>query len=205
MPVTKRYDRAYFDRWYHDPRHAVVHHELLGRRVQLAIAATEYLLERPIRNVLDVGCGEARWRALVLRARPQARYVGVDSSEYVLRRYGKARGIRRGSLATLGRMKLPGLFDLVVCSDVLHYVSTAELRTGLRAIVRRMRGLAFLEVYPREDRTVGDDDGYQRRSAAAYRRRFREAGLIPLGLHVYAGPTIADRLGALESAGRMRA
>lgn len=202
MPPPKRYDRAYFDRWYHDPRHAVVHHELLGRRVQLAIAAAEYLLERPVRNVLDVGCGEARWRALVLRARPQARYVGVDSSEYVLRRYGRARGIRRGSLATLGRMKLPGQFDLIVCSDVLHYVPTPELRTGLRAIVRRLRGMAFLEVFPHEDETVGDDVGYQRRSAATYRRLFREAGLIRLGLHSYAAPRLADRLASLERAER---
>jgi SAM-dependent methyltransferase len=200
VPETKRYDRAYFDRWYHDPRHSVVHQDLLGRRVQLAIAAAEYLLERPIRNVLDVGCGEARWRAWILRARPKVRYVGVDSSEYVLRRYGKSRDIRQGSLGTLGRMKLPGRFDLIVCSDVLHYVATPELRAGLRAIARRLRGMAFLEAFPREDDTVGDDVGYQKRAAATYRRLFREAGLVRLGLHCYAGPALADRLTTLERA-----
>ncbi len=152
--------------------------------------------------MLDIGCGEARWRAWVLRARPQARYVGVDSSEYVLRRYGKARDIRRGSLATLGHMKLPGRFDLIVCSDVLHYVATPELRAGLRAIARRLRGMAFLETFPREDDTVGDDVGYQKRPAATYRRLFREAGLVHLGLHCYAGPSLADQLTSLERAER---
>ena len=61
--TRKVYDRAYFERWYRDPRHSVIQRDLLARRVQLAIAAAEYVLERPVRNVLDIGCGEAPWRA----------------------------------------------------------------------------------------------------------------------------------------------
>src|SRR5262249_2550286 len=141
-PRVKRYDRAYFERWYHDPRHAVIQHGLLARRVQLAIAAAEYLLERPIRSVLDVGCGEGAWRPLLLQARPGVRYVGVDSSEYAVRRFGRLRGIRLGRLGDVGRMGFARRFDLVVCSDVLHYVATPELRRGLRAITRLLAGTA---------------------------------------------------------------
>ena len=198
----KRYDRAYFDRWYRDPRHRVIHGGVLERRVQLAVAAAEFVLERPIRSVLDVGCGEAVWRAPLRQARPGVRYVGVDSSEYVVRRFGRSRNVRLGALGSLGRLRIGGPFDLIVCSDVLHYVPTAELRRGLRAREQRLAGGAFLETYPREDDTVGDDDGYLRRSAATYRRWFRAAGLIPLGLHCYAGRAVADQLGALEHAGR---
>jgi SAM-dependent methyltransferase len=196
--MTKAYDRNYFERWYRDPRHAVVQRDVLARRVQLAVSVTEYLLERPIRNVLDVGCGEAPWRALLRQARPRVRYVGVDSSEYVLERFGAKRGIRRGRLGQLGRLGLRGRFDLIVCSDVLHYVSADEAKRGLRAIARLLEGVAFIEVFAAEDDTIGDDDGYQRRSAATYRRLFRAAGLIPMGMHCYSGRRLNDRLLALE-------
>src|SRR5689334_9102190 len=101
---AKRYDRAYFDKWYRDARHAVVHGDVLARRVQLAVAAAEYLLERPVGSVLDVGCGEGRWRAPLLRARPRVRYVGVEPSPYAVARYGREREIVQARLAELKQL-----------------------------------------------------------------------------------------------------
>ncbi|HVP38930.1 MAG TPA: class I SAM-dependent methyltransferase [Candidatus Saccharimonadales bacterium] len=196
--MAKRYDGAYFERWYRDPRYTVVHRGVVQRRVRLAVAAAEYLLERKIRTVLDVGCGEAQWRGLLRRLRPGVRYVGVDSSEYAVRRYGRRRDIRGGSLGELGRLGLQGPFDLIVCSDVLHYLPTPEVRRGLAAIARLLGGLAFLEVFAAEDETEGDQEAFRRRSAAAYRRLFREAGLVPLGLHCYVGPGLSEVLTAFE-------
>jgi len=195
---SKIYDQAYFDRWYRDPRHAVIQRDVLARRVQLALSAAEYILERPVASVLDVGCGEAPWRALIRMARPAARYVGVDSSEYAVRRFGKRRNIRLGRFGDLPRLKLGGPFDLIVCSDVLHYVPTPEARRGLRAIARMLDGLAFIEFFSKEDDTVGDDDGYIPRAEAAYRNLFREAGLIHLGLHCYASRRDAVNLMTFE-------
>ena len=197
--MAKRYDRAYFDRWYRDPRHAVILEGVLERRVKLALSAAEYLLERPVRRVLDVGCGEAPWRRVLRRLRPRLAYTGVDSSEYVVARYGRRRGIRRGTVGELGRLGLQGPYDLIVCSDVLHYVPTREVRAGLRAIARLLGGLAFLEAFAAGDPIEGDRRGLQARSAAHYRRLFREAGLTPVGLHSYVGRRIAGQLVALES------
>lgn len=203
--MTKTYDRSYFDRWYRDPRYAVVHRGVLARRVQLAVSAAEYLLEREVRSVLDVGCGEGAWRALLLAARPKLRYTGVDSSEYAIARYGRERNLKLGSLGTLSRMKLRGPYDLIVCSDVLHYVATGEARRGLKAIARLLGGLAFLELFSGEDATIGDGEGFQKRGAATYRRLFREAGLIHLGLHCYAGRALAPGLITFERGGAARA
>jgi len=197
-PRRKVYDQAYFDRWYRESRHALFHLGMLPRRVQLAISAAEYLLERPIRSVLDVGCGEGRWRPLLRQARPGIRYVGVDSSEYVVRRFGKRRNIRRGTFGELGRLGLDGRFDLVVCSDVLHYVALSEASRGLKSLVRLLAGVAFMELYTKEDETVGDEADFQPRSAAVYRRLFREAGLVHLGLHCYAGRALRRRLVTFE-------
>lgn len=199
----KVYDQRYFDRWYRDPRFAVVHRGVIGRRVQLAVSVAEYLLERPVRSVLDVGCGEGAWRELLLAARPKARYTGVDSSEYAVRRYGRSRNLKLGSLATLGRMKLRGPYDLIVCSDVLHYVGTDEARAGLKTIARLLGGVAFLELFAGEDDTIGDSEDLKPRPAAAYRRLFREAGLTHVGMHCYVGRALAPNLISFERGQRL--
>jgi SAM-dependent methyltransferase len=196
--MGKIYDRAYFDRWYRDPRHTVVHEGVLERRVRLAVAAAEYLLERPLRSVLDVGCGEGRWRALLRRVRSRVRYTGVDSSLYAVARFGRSRDVRLGRLGTLGRLDLDPPYDLIVCSDVLHYVETDEALKGLRAIERMLGGVAFIEAFAREDETEGDHEGFQPRPAAVYRRLFAEARLVPLGLHCFVGRSLSDRLSVFE-------
>jgi SAM-dependent methyltransferase len=199
MPSSrKQYDKKYFERWYRDSRHAVIQGDLLERRVHLAVSITEYLLERPIRRVLDVGCGEGVWRAILRRHRPSVRYVGVDPSTYVVKRFGSRRNIRLGGLGNLGRLGLRGRFDLVVCSDVIHYVQTPELRRGLHAIAGLLGGVAFIEAFAREDEIEGDSEEFQQRTAASYHRLFRQAGLIPLGLHCYVTVEFSERLTEFE-------
>ena len=117
------------------------------------------------------------------------------------KRHGRSRDIRLGSLGTLGRLDLDPPYDLIVCSDVLHYVGTDEARRGLKTIARLLGGVAFLELFAKEDATEGDQDDFQRRPAATYRRLFREAGLIPLGLHCYAGRLLRRQLTTFERGG----
>ncbi len=199
--MSKLYDQRYFDRWYRDPRHSVVTEVVRARRVQVAVSVAEYLLEREVKTVLDVGCGEAPWRELLQHARPGIRYQGVDSSEYAVQRHGKARNIRLGSLGGLSKLKLKGPFDLIVCSDVLHYVATDEARAGLRTISRLLGGVAFLELFTKEDDTVGDNEGFVPRSTRAYHALFREAGLTPLGLHCYVNRRLLPVLTSFERGG----
>src|SRR5207342_233424 len=140
--AMKRYDRGYFERWYHDEGTRVHVTGSLERKVRLAVHAAEYFLERPIRSVLDVGCGEAPWQPLLHRLRPGVRYAGVDSSEYAVKRFGRRRNIRLGSFGSLGTLGLEGPFDLIVCADVLHYVDGRELAPGLEAIADLLGGVA---------------------------------------------------------------
>ncbi|MGH7724475.1 MAG: class I SAM-dependent DNA methyltransferase [Candidatus Eiseniibacteriota bacterium] len=201
MPSTKTddktYDRAYFERWYRDRANALIRGGLIERRVRLALSAAEYLLERPVKSVLDVGCGEGSWRGHLKRLRPGLRYVGVDSSAYAVRRFGRLRNLRRGTVGGLGRLGLRGPFDLVVCSDVLHYVPTADLARGLRAMARLAGGVLFLEFFTREDDSEGDEAGFMPRSAVTYRRLLKAAGLVHAGLHCYVGKRFLARERAL--------
>ncbi|HEU4698599.1 MAG TPA: methyltransferase domain-containing protein [Gemmatimonadales bacterium] len=172
----------------------------LERTVRFALGVAEHLLGRPVRSVLDVGCGEGRWQPVLQRLRPGSRYAGVDASEYVVRRFGRRRNIRLGSFGRLDEAGLEGPFDLVVCADVLHYVPTPELKRGLGTLVGLLDGVAYLETYSREDEIAGDLAGFQRRSAARYRRLFAEAGLVGCGLHCWAAPEVGELLTTLERA-----
>jgi SAM-dependent methyltransferase len=195
---TKLYDSAYFERWYGDPRERASRAVLVRRKAALAVAAAESLLERPVRNVLDVGCGEAPWRSAILGLRPRARYVGVEPSAWAARRYGASRGVVQGGLSDLASLPLRGPFDLVVCSDVLHYVTDADLRRGLSSMVALARGLLWLEAFTSEDDFEGDVEGFVPRTARWYRATFRRAGLVPLGLWLHASPALEHRVAALE-------
>lgn len=191
----KSYDRAYFDRWYRDPRDRVATLDSLRRKVLLAVSMAEFLLGRPIRTVVDVGCGEAPWYPILRSLRKDVRYIGVESSEYALTRYGRARNIRRGSLATLHTLRLPRAVDLVVCADVLQYVPTREIERGLNTIEQMLIGVAYIESFTTADQMEGDRDGWHDRSGANYRALFRRAGLTQCGPYCYAN---ANRLNGLN-------
>ncbi|HET7456759.1 MAG TPA: class I SAM-dependent methyltransferase [Gemmatimonadaceae bacterium] len=196
----KRYDRAYFDRWYRDPKTRVKSAGDLARKARLAVSAAEYLLGRPVRSALDVGCGEGEWRAALRRVRPGLRYVGVDASAYVVRSFGESRGIVRGSVGTLRALELDGPFDLVVCCDVLHYVADDELARGVPALASLTGGAAYVELFTSADDFEGDLSGWRRRTPAYYRRLFERAGLEACGLNCYAGPKLRGTVSAMELA-----
>ena len=73
--MSKLYDRAYFDRWYRNGE--IGGNARLARKVALAVATAEYHLERPLRSVLDIGCGEGAWRAPLLKLRPKVQYLSL--------------------------------------------------------------------------------------------------------------------------------
>ena len=91
LRMPKQYNRAYFDKWYRSPQHRVGSRAQLARKVAMAVHLAEYYLARPLHNVLDIGCGEAPWRAELRRLRPVIEYRGLDASEYVVARHGRRR------------------------------------------------------------------------------------------------------------------
>jgi SAM-dependent methyltransferase len=198
--MPKTYDRAYFDKWYRDSTHAVGSTAQLRRKVAMVVAQAEYYLGRPVRNVLDVGCGEGAWRAPLRALRPDIHYRGLDASEYVVSRYGRRRNIGLARFGQLAELRFDTRFDLIVCSDVLHYLKPAEIRAGLVGIGEMLEGIAFLEVFTRKDDVDGDHHELQLRAPAWYLRAFGEVGLLPCGSHCYLGPRLERHISALERA-----
>ena len=196
--LAKRYDRAYFDRFYRRRRTRVHSPDDVLRKVHHAVSAAEFVLERPIESVLDVGAGEGAWQPVLRRLRPAASYLGVEPSEYAIRRHGRRRNLRQGTFDGLDAAGVRGRFDLVVCADVMNYLSPVSLRSGLAQIARRLRGVAYLEIYADGDELEGDLAGIVLRPASWYRRLLREAGFISCGLHCYVGRAAAKNVVTME-------
>lgn len=197
--MSKQYDQAYFERWYRDPQHRVKSPLVLERKVGMALNMAEYYLGHPVRSVIDIGCGEAPWRALLKKLRPRLDYLGLDSSPYVVERYGLSRDIRLCRFGDLEHLRLDRTFDLLICSDVMHYVPTRELQRGLSGFADLCPdGFAFLELMCRGDEFVGDREGFIARPASFYRRAFAEAGFSACGSHGYLSRGLREEASALE-------
>ena len=195
--MAKQYDETYFDRWYRGRSRVHASGEL-QRKVALTIAAAEYFLHRQVRTLLDVGCGEGAWQPELRALRPRLRYLGLDPSEYAVSRYGRERNLRRAAFAELRSLRLPRKFDVVVCSDVLHYLPDDEIRRGLTELVRLSSGIAYLEVLTADDDIVGDLEGFIRRPAKWYRRIFEGAGLRSAGPYLWLAPPLQSSAASLE-------
>ena len=105
---------------------------------------------------------------------------------FVVRRFGKRRNISLGSFENLPVLKLGRRrYDLIVCADVLQYVSGAALRRGVGRIAEVLGGVAFLEAYTIGDEMEGDLSGWHPRSKREYRAVFSEAGFVSCGLSCY--------------------
>ena len=196
--MTKQFNAAYFQKWYRDPRHKVRSRSALRRKAAMVLGIAEYILGRNVRNAIDIGCGEGEWSVVLRQLRPGIRYEGIDSSTYAIRRFGRTRNLRLGSLSDLNGNENDGTWDLVICSDVLHYVDAAPFRQTLRALAEMTRGVAFLDVMTAEDDPSGDVEGFYRRSASWYRKEFSAAGFRHCGMQTYVGPARAEILSSLE-------
>lgn len=202
--MSKQYDRDYFERWYRDPalkREAIGGAARLARKVALAVATAEYWLERPLRSVLDIGCGEGVWQPALKKLRPKATYLGFDSSAYAIERFGRRRNLRLAAFGDFATLRPCPPVDLLVCSDVLHYLDTRELDAGLPGLAELCGGVAFLETFTREDEVEGDTAGFRKRPGRFYRERFAKAGLAALGSHLWLAPSRADDAATLETPG----
>jgi SAM-dependent methyltransferase len=198
MPRPRAYDKAYFDKYYRAADTRVRSAAEVERMVRFVLAATDYVLGRPARSVLDVGAGEGNWQPVLKRLRPTLHYQGVDPSAYAVRRFGRARNLLLGDLSSLGALPLRDGYDLVVANGVLNYLDPAELRAGLPRLVDRADGMLYLEIFTESDDVTGDTSFHHLKPAVWYRRLLRGAGLVGLGMHCYLPERLESRLAALE-------
>ena len=75
---------------------------------------------------------------------PGARYTGLETSEYLCRRYGW----EHGELEHYGSASP---FDLVICYDVLQYLDARRAARALANFARLCRGILYFSALTRLD------------------------------------------------------
>ena len=171
------FDRSYYQRYYRNPRTAVTSRSEMRARAELIAAAVRHF-GLPVRRILDAGCGIGLMRAPLLRRLPRAQYVGLESSEYLCRIHGWQHG-------TIQSHPARERYDLVVCYDVMQYLTSPEARRAIARLGKVCRGILYFGALTRGDwrhncDTARTDKVPGMRSAAWYRRELRRA-FEPLG------------------------
>jgi 2-polyprenyl-3-methyl-5-hydroxy-6-metoxy-1,4-benzoquinol methylase len=190
------FDRAYYQRFYYDPKTTVTPRKENASRGRLIAACVKYL-DLPVRRILDAGCGVGMLRKPLLKEFKDAAYTGLEVSEYLCKRYGWTN-------AGIEDFKSRARFDLVVCYDVFQYLTDSQARRAVRNLEKLCRGVLYFGVLTRED---WDENCVQEqtdgksilRPDAWYRRELRR-GFLPLGLGLWVQRETKVALWSLESA-----
>jgi trans-aconitate methyltransferase len=183
--MTQSFDAAYYQRFYVNRRTQAVSRAELQRRAT-SVGALLNQLEIPVRRILDAGCGLGWMRAPLLRAFPNARYVGLEVSEHLCRRMGWIQG-------SLTSYQPRGQFDLIICHDVMQYLDERDAKRAFKNLASWCRGALYFHVPTVKDWQENvdpdcSDANVHLRSAAWYRKQlsqhFVHAGI---GLYVRHG------------------
>ncbi len=196
---AKRYDAAYFRRFYLDRRTRLFEPRERRARVAVVVASAERWLGRRLRSTLDFGCGTALWGRDLARLRPAASYLGIDPSTALRAGRRGSFELRRGAIGEVIGLPAGRRFDLVLAVDMLHYLGAPDVDAALAALVPRARGLLVFDLMTSADPIEGDLDGLRRRSPSWWIRRFVGHGLVPVGQHLYLAPALAEHAAELDT------
>jgi trans-aconitate methyltransferase len=188
------FDSAYFRKYYFNAATRVTTAAEMRRRAQL-IAAILRHSSIPVRRILDAGCGIGLLRGAFADAMPRARYVGLETSAYLCKRYRWT----QGSVADFAP-RSPS--DLVVCYDVLQYLDDRDAARAIANLAKLSRAAVYVSALTREDWRANCDrtrtDGaVHLRPGDWYRRRLRQR-FIHLGFGVWLRKDVSAILWDME-------
>jgi 2-polyprenyl-3-methyl-5-hydroxy-6-metoxy-1,4-benzoquinol methylase len=190
------FDQAYYQRFYFNRRTAVTSRSEMRARARLITACLGYI-GVPVGSILDAGCGVGLLRAPLLKALQRASYTGLEFSDYLCERYGW----RQGSIETFRSRQR---FDLVVCYDVLQYLSAPQAQRAIANLAKLCRGALYFGALTREDwRDNCDQTRTHRipglRPGSWYRRELASA-FRPIGCGIWVKRDLSLTLWNLDAA-----
>jgi 2-polyprenyl-3-methyl-5-hydroxy-6-metoxy-1,4-benzoquinol methylase len=170
--LSNNFNAAYFRKFYSNAATRVVSAAEMYSRAAL-IAGALRQCQIPVRSILDAGCGIGLLRKPFTALLPRARYEGLEASEYLCGRFGWI----QGSIIDFAPRKA---FDLVVCYDVLQYLSDAQAVRAIHNLSKLTRAALYVSALTTEDwRENCDrsrtDRAVHLRSGAWYRRRLNKS------------------------------
>jgi hypothetical protein len=170
--ASNNFNAAYFRKFYSNASTRVVTAAEMRSRAAL-IACALRQCQIPIRSILDAGCGMGLLRKPFKELLPRARYVGLEASQYLCGRFGWI----QGSVTDFAQREP---FDLVVCYDVLQYLTDAHAARAIVNFSKLTRAALYVSALTTEDWRENCDrsrtDGaVHLRSGSWYRRRLNKS------------------------------
>ena len=164
------FDCAYFRKYYFNAATRVTTRAEMRGRALLIAAVLRHAGIR-VRSILDAGCGIGLLRKAFADALPRARYIGLETSDYLCARYPWT----KGSVVDFAA-RSPS--DLVVCYDVLQYLDDRAAARAIANLATLTRAALYVTALTSEDwRTHCDrtrtDRSVNLRTGDWYRRRLR--------------------------------
>lgn len=143
MDRFRRFDEAYYHRFYEDLKTRVVsseEHAALGEFV-FAFARWNKV---ELKSVLDIGAGIGLWKRWIEKNYPEIKYTGTEVSHAMCKKYGF---LHRDIARWRDRKK----HDLIICQGVLQYLPDPDVAPAIANIAAMSRGLVYVEVTTRTD------------------------------------------------------
>jgi ubiquinone/menaquinone biosynthesis C-methylase UbiE len=138
------------------------------------LAAAAASVPARARTIIDLGTGTGALAAQCLRRAPEARVLGIDADQEILRVARRRLGARASFVArSFLHTALPRC-DAVVASFALHHIRTRAAKAALygrvRRALRRDGALVVVDCHPAADPVVarGQFDAWQRHLRRAY-------------------------------------
>lgn len=182
----EHFSAAYYRRYYQRAETAVVTPAMRRNEVAFVIGFCRHI-DVEIKRFSDVGAGTGWWAKEFARRYPTCRHIETfDASESAARIYGH----KRVEVQRLGGRES----DLVVCRDVLRYLSDTDVEKAIRRLARKCRGVLYVHVITSDDEIdeeMSDTAGFFR-AATWYRRRLRAAGFIDCGMGLFVSKKLKD-------------
>lgn len=143
MDRFRRFDEAYYHRFYESPQTRVVSPEEHANLASFVVGFARWnRLE--LKSVLDIGAGIGLWKHWFEKHDKAVSYTGTEVSLAMCKKHGfQQRDIARWR----DRKK----HDLIICQGVLQYLPDPDVAPAVANIAAMSRGLIYVEVTTRGD------------------------------------------------------
>lgn len=143
MDRFRRFDEAYYERFYLSPKTRVISAEEHAHLAQFVFSFAAYNgIE--VKSVLDVGAGVGHWKRWIEKHQKGVSYTGTEVSKAMCKEHGF---LERDIARWRDRKK----HDLIICQGVLQYLPDPDVAPAVANLAAMSKGLLYLEVTTRLD------------------------------------------------------
>ena len=143
MDRFRRFDEAYYHRYYESSQTRVISPEEHGNLAEFVFAFGRYN-HIEIKSVLDVGAGIGLWKNWIEKNVKGVQYTGTEVSQAMCKKYGF-------QFRDIARWRDRKKHDLIVCQGVLQYLPDPDVAPAVANIAAMAKGLVYFEVTTRTD------------------------------------------------------